>query len=199
MFLPGPFAQSEVVLIRHAPAAAEGRLCGRSDVPARIDAAPGLAATRAVLDGIAQHAVSPALRCRQTFAALWPDLPLPEPDDRLWEQDFGAWEGRDFHAIPDLGPLTGAALAAHRPPQGESFDDLCARVHPALQEKAAQALDGGPVAVVAHAGTVRAALALALGGSAAALLFEVAPLSLTRLRALPGGGLSVVCTNWSPQ
>jgi uncharacterized protein involved in propanediol utilization len=43
----------------------------------------------------------------------------------------------------------------------------------------------GDVTVVAHAGTVRAALALAVGPTAA-LAFEVAPLSVTRLRALSG-------------
>lgn len=71
---------------------------------------------------------------------------------------------------------------------------MAARVTPALVELAAIAMEDGPVAVVAHAGTVRTGLALALEDVPAALAFEVAPLSVTRLRCLPGA-FSVVCVN----
>jgi alpha-ribazole phosphatase len=71
---------------------------------------------------------------------------------------------------------------------------MVARVTPALAELAALAIDKGPVAVVAHAGTVRAGLALALENNPAALTFEIAPLSVTRPRCLPGA-FSVVCVN----
>lgn len=57
---------------------------------------------------------------------------------------------------------------------------------------------GGRVTVVAHAGTVRAALALALGSVAPALAFAIAPLSVTRVTALPGGAWSVGAVNWRP-
>jgi alpha-ribazole phosphatase len=173
---------AELVMIRHAPAATGGRLCGRTDVPLEaggLTAAAGLGAALAVVE---RRVSSPALRCRQTAAALWPDATV-ETDPCLWEQDFGAWEGLEFSALPDLGTLAAAELARHRPPGGESFEDVCARVGPAL---VALVKGEGAVAVVAHAGTVRAALALALG-PAAALGFEVAPLSVTRLRPVPGG------------
>lgn len=75
---------------------------------------------------------------------------------------------------------------------GESFLDVCQRIGPAVREMAA----AGDVTVVAHAGTVRAALALAVGPTAA-LAFEVAPLSVTRLRALPGGGWAIAEVNWT--
>ena len=81
------------------------------------------------------------------------------------------------------------SLADHRPPGGESFADVCARVAPALA-----ALPGGRTAIVAHAGVARAALALALGSPGLGLAFEVAPLSLTVLRRHPGGW-SVACVN----
>ncbi len=68
---------------------------------------------------------------------------------------------------------------------------MAARVAPALAE-----LEGA-VAIVAHAGTIRAALALALGTVPAALAFEIAPLSLTRLRR-HARGWSVACVNASP-
>ena len=128
--------QTEIMLIRHAPALSEGRMAGRRDVAADCSDALALAALRGAV-GVADHwRISPARRCVQTAVALWPDL-SPEQDARLWEQDFGAWEGVAFADLPDLGVLSGAELAAHRPPQGESFLDLYARVTPALLEVSA--------------------------------------------------------------
>lgn len=183
---------TELLMIRHAPVVADGRLAGRRDVAADFSAV-SLAGLTAEIVGAALVA-SPARRCLDTAAALCPGQ-TPETDPRLWEQDFGAWEGLPFADLPDLGPLTGAALAAHRPPGGESFANLCARVAPALEALAAR---GGRVAVVAHAGVVRAALARAMGdvagNGAGALAFQVAPLSLTRIIAAPGGW-SIACVN----
>ena len=130
---------------------------------------------RETLRGAESHWSSPALRCRQTCAALGL---TPEWHAALWEQDFGAWE-QPGAAIPDLGPLPSGELARQRPPGGESFLDMAARVQPLLDRAR------GTVAIVAHAGTVRAALALAVGP--AALSFSVAPLSLTILSRSPAG------------
>lgn len=189
----GDRAATELNLIRHAPALTGGRLCGRTDVAADCSDAARIAAVRAAVGDPGRIVRSPALRCRQTQTALWPGTD-GEDEARLWEQDFGDWDGRALADIPDLGPLDPAALARHRPPGGESFADLCDRVGPALDRLAT----GGRVTVIAHAGTVRAALALALGAVPPALGFEVAPLSLTRLRALTGGGWSVAMVNWGP-
>lgn len=183
--------ETDLLLIRHAPVTGTG-LCGRRDLPADCSASAALDGLRTMLARPeirpARTITSPALRCRQTAAALGL-APLGE-DARLWEQDFGDWEGAGD--LPDLGAMSPAALAAHRPPAGESFVDLCNRAQPALRDLGRV---GGRVAIVAHAGIVRAALALALGGPGPALSFEVAPLSLTWLRALPGGVWSVAWVN----
>lgn len=172
---------TEIILIRHAPADAQGRLCGRTDVDALLPE-PALLARVAESIGRVDHlVVSPARRCVQTARGLFPGL-AQHPDPRLWEQDFGLWDGRALTDLPDLGPLSPEGLTLHRPPHGESFAELCARIAPALRD-----LPGPRVAVVAHAGTVRAALSLALGAAAPALSFEVAPLSATCLRLFPGG------------
>ncbi|SFD63951.1 histidine phosphatase family protein [Roseivivax sediminis] len=168
----------EILLVRHAPADHGGRLTGRRDVPAILPDAAALAPLRAALDGCAVMS-SPARRCRETAAALFPGA--VETDACLWEQDFGEAEGTPFDALPDLGPMSRGDIARHAYPGGESFLDLCARVRPALE--AAE----GRLAVIAHAGTVRAALALALSDPADALAFDIAPLSLTRVLLLPGG------------
>lgn len=181
--VPNPVpASTTLLLIRHARADDQGRLAGRRDVPANVDpaAARALAALIGPVDRIA---VSPAMRCRMTAAALWPDRDAHQ-DARLWEQDFGAWEGAAYAHLPDLGPMTQTELANTAPPGGESFAQLCARIIPALDDLAQL---GGRIAVVAHAGTVRAGLARALGRVPPALSFRIAPLSLTRIEAAPGG------------
>ncbi|WP_417809000.1 histidine phosphatase family protein [Thioclava sp.] len=187
-------AGTELLLIRHAQACDGGCLAGRRDVAAQLPGPEVLAKLRALI-GPARLVASPALRCVQTVAALWPDQAV-QHDTRLWEQDFGQWEGVAYGDLPDLGPLDAPALAAHRPPGGESFNDLCARVRPALMDLAGQ---GGRIAVIAHAGVVRAGLAHALGSMPAALAFQVAPLSITRMTALAHANWSVACVNQSAQ
>ncbi len=166
---------TELILIRHAPALTQGRLCGRTDVAADLSDAAAIAALSKAVGPVDRVLVSPARRCQATASALWPegDFTL---DAALWEQDFGTWEGMPIAQIPDLGPLSRAALAVHCPPGGESFTDLLARVAPALC-----AVPEGRTALVVHAGTIRAALALALSDPADALGFAILPLSVTRL------------------
>lgn len=183
--------QTEIMLIRHALAVTEGRMAGRRDVAADCSDALAFAALRGAVGVVDHWRISPALRCVQTAAELWPDVATLQ-DARLWEQDFGAWEGVPFAELPDLGALSGADLAAHRPPAGESFLDLYARVVPALCEAGTL---GGRVVIVAHAGVIRAALGFALGAPALGLAFQVAPLSLTSIVALPGGAFSIAGVN----
>ncbi|MFW2588081.1 histidine phosphatase family protein [Sagittula sp. SSi028] len=180
-------ARAELILIRHAPVAVPGRLAGRTDFPARIEA-DAVAALRAMLPDPQCVITSPARRCVSTAQALFPDHQAAE-DARLWEQNFGRYDGAALSDLPDIGELDGPALAAHRWPGGESFDDLCDRIAPALSEIAKQAV--GPVAVVAHAGVIRAALGQVLGARGGALAFEIAPLSATRLGVWQGAAVSV--------
>lgn len=169
---------TELLLIRHAPVDDGTRLHGRCDVAAVLPSATELTEAQRVIGQVDRVVSSPALRCRQTAGALFPDRPATI-DPRLWEQDFGVWEGMPLAELPDIGPLNRAELARHAPPGGESFTALYARCTPALTELAGT---GGRVALIAHAGTIRVALALAVGSVAAGLAFEVAPLSLTEVR-----------------
>ena len=190
MTLPSP---TRLSLIRHATALTGGRMAGRRDVAADCSDTVAISALRAGVGPFDHLLVSPAIRCVQTAAALWPEMTPSHQDPALWEQDFGAWEVMPYERIPDLGPLTSADLATLRPPHGESFADICARIQPALVNAAEL---GGHVVIVAHAGTVRAALAHATGSIPAALAFQVAPLSLTVLGcANPNGAWSVAMVN----
>ena len=162
---------AKLMILRHAPAITGGTLAGRLDVPA--DCSDG-AAFEWIRDRIGQPdrvLASPARRCAQTVAALGLSA---QTCPTLWEQDYGDWEGKPYDALPDLGRLMPADLARHRPRNGESFEDMTARVLPQLQAIRSDTL------IVAHAGTARAALSLVTGP--AALSFTIAPLSLTILR-----------------
>ena len=182
----------ELAIIRHAPALTGGRLTGRRDVAATLDDTAALAWVAEAVGDVDTVVSSPARRCCQTPEAVFPGRAFTT-DPRLWEQDFGAHEGLKPSEIPDVGVLDRATLAALRAPEGESFADVVARVTPALEALS------GKVAVVAHAGTVRAALALALGDVPVALAFEVAPLSVTRVRRFTGGyAVTSVNEFWRP-
>ncbi|WCR11831.1 histidine phosphatase family protein [Paracoccus stylophorae] len=165
-------AVTRLLILRHAVPLTDGCLAGRTDVDADCSAVDAFDWMRARI-GPVQHVLSsPARRCLQTAGAL---KLLPDATSAaLWEQDYGAWEGLAYDALPDLGRLPPAELARHRPEGGESFDDLVARTLPLLQGLARDTL------IVGHAGTVRAALSMVVGP--AALSFSVAPLSLTVLR-----------------
>ncbi|KUF10364.1 histidine phosphatase family protein [Pseudoponticoccus marisrubri] len=185
---------AQLVVIRHAPAMPRGRLYGRTDagIASDLDLPPGM---RAALARVPDRVSSPARRCRETAALLWPGAEI-ETDALLWEQDFGAHDGLPFEDLPDLGPLSGAALADYSAPGGESFADLCARTAPAFDAHARAAHEvGGPRVLVAHAGVARAALAWLLDDPVTALRFEIAPLSVTRLRVGPEGPVSVIEVN----
>lgn len=167
-------------------------MAGRRDVDADCSDIAAFAALRGRLGAVDHLITSPAKRCVQTAAALLPQA-SSIADPRLWEQDFGTWEGLAHADLPDLGPLTTAQIAAHRPPMGESFDDLCARALPALRGHQ------GRVVIVAHAGVIRAALGWALGRQDAGLAFQIAPLSLTKIIMLADGQCAISCVNWTAE
>lgn len=164
-------------LIRHAPPLNDGCLAGRSEVNADCSDGTAFAAIREMIGDPAHVLCSPAERCRQTAEAL--NLTPAKFEPALWEQDYGSWEGQRFEDLPDLGHMAATELAAYRAEGGESFNDMTARVVPVLQGLSQDTL------IVAHAGTVRAALSMIVG--AAALSFSVSPLSLTIMRSTARG------------
>lgn len=148
----------DVWLIRHAPAAGnlDGRFMGRLDVP--VDPA-GLTAARALEGTVLAAAVwsSPLRRAANTAVAIFPNHDI-RLDDRLAERHFGDWQGRPKAEVrterPDAFTAADTLDLRVTPPNGESLQDLAARVHAVLAEIA-----GGPeheaVALVAHNAVLR--------------------------------------------
>ncbi len=191
--------------LRHAPVPdPEGRISGRLDLPCDVSDSEWFAILANRLPRNAVLVESGLIRCRQTIGALEAaGLPLPpaliEPD--LVEQDFGRWQGRAWNALasaqdPDLANFWQNPATA-TPPGGESFSSLIERVRPVI-ERMSSALPGRDILAVAHAGTIRAALAIALDvPPEAALAFVIDPLSLTRIESVDTGW-RVVGVNWLP-
>lgn len=173
-------------LIRHAPVVNPGRLIyGRSEVEADTGDTAAFEALAAAMPADALWVATPLSRTRKTVAAIGVATaePLIEPD--LAEQHFGEWQGLTHDEVNARYPRTAhrfwLAPAAERPPGGESFVDLMARVSAAMLRLTAEHA-GRDIVAVAHGGTIRAALALALDlDPEAALRFRIDTLSRTRL------------------
>jgi alpha-ribazole phosphatase len=176
--------ETNLWLIRHAPVDGPRGVIHGPDAPADISDAAAFAALKARLPESAFAACSPARRTRETALALGLN-PVEQADFR--EQDFGTWTGRRHH---DLAAEFGAAYqafwkspAGNRPPGGESFADQILRAASGLAQ-----LPAGNAVLVVHSGTIRAALAIALGlAPEGALGFVIDPLSLTRIDRLADG------------
>jgi probable phosphoglycerate mutase len=157
----------KLALLRHGPTEwnAQGRVQGSIDTPL---SAEGLAKMASLLPpagfDTARVYCSPKLRAVQTAACL--GLVDPILDVRLVEQSWGDWEGltrdemraRDGDdAFEQAGSKCGLAF---RPPGGESTGEVHARLQSFFTDVAAR---GEDALVVAHAGILRAAYALATG------------------------------------
>lgn len=107
---------------------------------------------------------SPRARAQETAAALGRPAHV---DERLRELDFGELEGRRFEEIereqPDLYRRWMTEPTRVRFPGGEGFAEVRSRTAAAVSELVGSSPGDGAIAVVTHAGVVRAALADALG------------------------------------
>lgn len=174
-------AEARLWLIRHAPVAGPRGVIHAADAPADLTDTERFNTLCASLPGAAAAWCSPARRTVETARALGLDA---VQDAAFAEQYFGTWTGRRHS---EIAQQLGSAYddfwrtpARSRPPGGESFADQIERVAARLM-----ALPAGNVILVVHSGTIRAALAVALGVTGeSALRFVIDPLSLTRIDRL---------------
>jgi alpha-ribazole phosphatase len=181
--------------IRHAPVPDSVRIYGQADVDCDCSSAEVFAVLARELPRDAVWLTSNLSRTRQTAAAILAAMDhaaAPAPVPEFAEQHLGEWQGQvraDFFAGRDrtkhpfwFGP------ADERPPGGETFAEVCARVAPAIERLSVQHA-GQNIVAVAHGGSIRAALGHALGlGPDAVLAFVLDNCSLTRMDRIEGGG-----------
>lgn len=190
--------------VRHAPVTVNDGCCyGQTDHPCDCsnDAAFVGLAQRLPLDAV--WITSPLKRTHMTAAAivragLSGPHPIPGPgvvvEPDLIEQHFGEWQGIKYS---DLAARRGddwhrlwLAPAQEAPPGGESFVQLLTRAHRVIERLNVE-YAGRDIIAITHGGTIRAALALALGlAPEAALAFAIENLSLTRIEHFPEPGIS---------
>jgi len=196
--------------IRHAPVPnPEGRCYGQGDKDCDVSDRESFQGLSSMLPVGAVLVTSDLLRTKQTAAAIAAaglELPAPIEEPSLREQSFGDWQGMKY---ADIWASRGGrhpywlAPAYERPPEGESFADLLARLAPTVHRLTREHA-GRDIVSVGHGGTVRAALSIALGmHPESALTFTVENLSLTRIDHVAGAdGAShwrVVTVNQRPK
>jgi alpha-ribazole phosphatase len=181
--------------LRHAPVPdPENRICGRLDPPCDLSDEERLSALARYLPRQAIVVESGLLRCHQTLGAVESAGLTVAPsiiEPALQEQDFGHWQGRRWADLDQSKDPQVAEFwrdpAGTAPPGGESFATMVTRVRNAIAAMN-HAFEGRDIIAVAHAGTIRAALAVALDlQPPAALSFVIDPLSVTRLDAIGDG------------
>lgn len=157
-------------LIRHGETDwnAQKRLQGRKDIPlnalGRRQAAEAGLCLKWLLGEPSQldFVASPLLRTRETMSILRECMGLPAQDyrhdQRLLEIDFGDWEGLTWPQIeaqqPELYRTREADPVGFIVPNGENYPMVFERVASALESLQRDTV------VVAHAGVLRAVLAL---------------------------------------
>jgi alpha-ribazole phosphatase len=180
--------------IRHAPVVGHGgRIYGQNDHESDCGNEALFSALGPSLPEDALWITTPLRRTKQTAAALLAAGAPPPSAEReeadFLEQHFGDWQGLTHEELKTR--RDGAwhrfwlAPASETPPGGESFADVVSRVAAAVRRIGA-AETGRDIVVVAHGGSIRAALAHALSINAdRALGFAIDNCSLTRLDHFP--------------
>lgn len=150
----------KVFLIRHtAVAVPEGICYGATDVPLADQYKDNIAAVKAALPARFDAVYSsPLRRCWTLAGELGPDMNV---DERLTEYNFGRWEMRAWDSLK--GPQAAAWFAdfVRQPaPGGDSYEAMARKVADFWEgELLPRRTEAGRVAVVTHAGVIRALLA----------------------------------------
>jgi alpha-ribazole phosphatase len=185
--------------VRHAPVRSDGgNIYGQKDMDCDCSDAVVFDAVAKILPRGAVWFSSHLKRTHQTAAAIWA-AGYPQPDAMPHERDFaeqhlGDWQGMNRAAFFASRPVAvGSVWFApidEPAPNGESFMDLYRRTQRGIDRlNAAHA--GRDVVVVAHGGTIKAALGVALDNQPArGLTFTIDNCSVTRLDHLAGDGHS---------
>jgi broad specificity phosphatase PhoE len=174
--------------VRHAPVREDnGCIYGQKDLGCDTSDRAVFAAVGKILPRHALWVASSLKRTHQTADAIWAaGFPRPEKmphEVALAEQHLGEWQGMNRAAFLASRPVGSHWFADIDVPApgGESFMDLYDRARGAIERITLEAA-GRDIVAVAHGGTIKAAIGLALGGEPAkGLAFDIDNCSVTRL------------------
>ena len=181
--------------VRHAPSAGlPGIIHGQDDVDADLTDHTAIEDRIAMLPKDAVWLTSGLPRTVQTAVAL--GSVNCRIVTELMEQDFGDWNGKSWSDLRDNQTRNfWMNFATEAPPGGESFVHMMDRVSHTIAELSLE-YEGRDIIAVAHAGTIRAALTMALNLFAkSALTFQLDNLSITEIENIPGGDLRAWCVH----
>ncbi len=185
--------------VRHAPVRNDGgNIYGQKDIECDTSDREVFEAVAKILPRNAVWYSSNLMRTHQTADAIWA-AGFPRPANMIWEpafaeQHLGQWQGMNRAAFIASRPVGSHWFAdIDEPvPGGESFMDLYNRACGAI-DKINTERAGQDVIAVAHGGTIKAAVGLALGGQPEkGLAFDIDNCSVTRLDHFASAGRS----NW---
>jgi broad specificity phosphatase PhoE len=155
---------ARLFLVRHGQSThnAQARLQGQADPPLSDAGRAEAKLLKPALPPFEPDRVvsSDLNRARETAELL--GYPSARLDPRFREIDVGEWAGRPLSEFP-AGSETAWRGGALKAPDGESWEELQARVGAALDELVD---NGGTWLVVCHGGVVRAALSHVTGADA---------------------------------
>jgi len=183
--------------VRHAPVREDhGCIYGQKDLGCDTSDRVVFTAVGKILPRNAVWYASHLKRTHQTADAIWAaGFPRPATiahEAALAEQHLGEWQGMNraaFLASLPLGSHWFAPIDVPAP-GGESFMDLYNRVRGAI-ERINTEHAGKDVIAVAHGGTIKAAIGVALGNQPEkCLAFDIDNCSVTRLDHLASHGHS---------
>lgn len=181
--------------VRHAPVTAvAGRLYGQMDVDCDTGDDHAFCALAGVLPADAVWLTTPLGRTQKTFeaiAAKVAGLPNPVVEPAFIEQSFGRWQGLSWDEMQDSDAKAYADFwrdpTRSAPPGGESYVAQMERTRAAIERLSIE-YAGRDIVSVSHGGTIRAAVAIALGLTPeAAMAVVVDNLSVTRLSKVEDG------------
>ncbi len=186
------FQRTRFYWVRHAPVRDDGgRIYGQRDLSCDCSDGHVFVALARVLPRDAVWVASNLRRTHETARAIWAadrdkfeGIELQQVP-ALAEQHLGEWQGLDrasFFAGRKLMPGSfWFGAAEERAPGGESFADLVARVRAAISGMIAN-YRGRDIVAVAHGGTIRGAIVMALNLDAqAGLAFATDNCAITQL------------------
>lgn len=193
--------------VRHAPiVGAPGRIYGQTDAGCDTGDRQSFRALAKLLPIDALWVISSLRRTRETAEAIaTAGMAVPEPlvEPDFAEQNFGRWQGLKWEEMEAAEPAAYDAFwrnpTRNAPPEGESYVAQIARTRAAIERLTAEH-PGRNVVSVSHGGTIRAAVAVALGLTPeAAMAVVVDNLSVTRINYVEDGLLRARAGVWQVQ